>query len=991
VKYYLTAYAIVASIFVSLAQSPALQQGVSNIYTYTEMDGLSESNVAFVGKDTHGKVYAQAYNGQTYIIGNNYCRTVKYPTGTSSDAISTMREIEGRQYLFGSEFVYRLSADTIDWFCRIPPGFQGLDVLKSVLYFSCVDTGFFKVYLFHQQQFKLIHRSPASNATVQLCSYDDKGILYKIDYTPTQLDFHQVVGERELQPLFSVKAKSAFLPIFYLGSLNEWYVATSQQILRYNNGQLSSIISTGNRWQPSFNSIYFVSSIIPGFSSLKAVGNSVNASYIVPHSDKLIGAILRDSVLENFYLGSFNKPFRFFPYLKQHPRIFQKSRSAGIHAITQDNKNRVLAASYEGGIAIIDSSGIIEHREPGLNFLPNALNIDGYNYFIAENFSQGLQQYSNDGKRKTIKNNITGFYQYKSLDGRRYYFGTSSTKCLLTDVASLQKGKPVWLEIDSSRGYRLANTISITEDTFGRAWMSHSSKGWAVFYPDKKIATTFLISNKQTDFGFLSSCTDDKGTVWLGSRQRGLLYYNSYGVVVRPEDVKEILHPLLVKGASISQLIQWGKWLLIGAEDKMLLLDLDVWYKKKEVLLRYLNPQETGFTSRLEQNTILTNTGDSCVWFATSTMLYQWNIRKWLALPTFKVLPNLVLNGKSKDSILIESKAHNLHPTDNSLSFSIWFQSRDNMPRYMTLALAKDGDSTVFNAPSLQTTYRFDNLAPGAYTVHMQICETDGTVAVHRYPIIINKFWWQYWWTWLLMVLTVFTPLVLLLNAKRKQAIQQKRLTQLNIVTLSNQFRPHFILNALNTIGADLNDKPEAEAVISRLGESIDLIFKHAQQKKTFHMLAEEWSLVENVIAIHRLMYLPQLEFDVPTKEWLQEQKTLKVPLGILQIAVENALLHGLRNKSFGPYRLTIIGGYKNNSIFFEINDNGIGRKRAMEISSYKKHGTGTKNLFEVLAILNYYNVNKITVEYKDDVYNEQVDKGTCVIISIPINFRYEY
>ncbi|MBK7090104.1 MAG: histidine kinase [Chitinophagaceae bacterium] len=54
--------------------------------------------------------------------------------------------------------------------------------------------------------------------------------------------------------------------------------------------------------------------------------------------------------------------------------------------------------------------------------------------------------------------------------------------------------------------------------------------------------------------------------------------------------------------------------------------------------------------------------------------------------------------------------------------------------------------------------------------------------------------------------------------------VNRKKLANLQLVSLSSQFRPHFILNALNTIGAQMDDKPEAESVLSRLGESVNII-----------------------------------------------------------------------------------------------------------------------------------------------------------------------
>jgi LytS/YehU family sensor histidine kinase len=305
--------------------------------------------------------------------------------------------------------------------------------------------------------------------------------------------------------------------------------------------------------------------------------------------------------------------------------------------------------------------------------------------------------------------------------------------------------------------------------------------------------------------------------------------------------------------------------------------------------------------------------------------------------------------------------------------------------------------------PSLINNFTFKNLQSGHYIFYIDIFEIDGSTSHYEYKIIIKKFLWQQWWFWLAIALLCIAVVAYLLNLKKEKQLaeqaaktkeaelqtvkaeQAKKIANLQLVTLSSQFRPHFILNALNTIGAQMDDKPEAESVLSRLGESINLIFSHAQQQKIVHPFANEWQLVENIIHIHRLMYLKQLQTDVPTNDVLKKYSDIKVPLGILQIPIENALLHGLSNKEHEPWLLAIKIQENNDYIFIEINDNGVGRKKSATLSNFTKHGTGTKNLTEIINIINASNPHKIMVEYKDDAFTENnIGVGTTVTITLP-------
>ena len=68
-----------------------------------------------------------------------------------------------------------------------------------------------------------------------------------------------------------------------------------------------------------------------------------------------------------------------------------------------------------------------------------------------------------------------------------------------------------------------------------------------------------------------------------------------------------------------------------------------------------------------------------------------------------------------------------------------------------------------------------------------------------------------------------------------------------------------------------------------------------------------------------------------------------------------------------------------------------MGRKNAATLSNFTKHGTGTKNIGNILQIVNANNTNKITIVYEDDIYkNENLTYGTAAIITIPKDFNYE-
>jgi sensor histidine kinase YesM len=228
-------------------------------------------------------------------------------------------------------------------------------------------------------------------------------------------------------------------------------------------------------------------------------------------------------------------------------------------------------------------------------------------------------------------------------------------------------------------------------------------------------------------------------------------------------------------------------------------------------------------------------------------------------------------------------------------------------------------------------------------------------------------------------------------EAEALRSEQNRQLTTMQVKSLSNQFRPHFILNALNTIGAQLYDKPEVDEVLGQLGDSIGIIFKNAQHGSVSHSLEQEWRLVQSVINIKQMEYRHAVRVHVKDNGILESQPDWLLPMGILQIPVENALIHGLRNKEEGSKDLWINMMMENEALKISITDNGVGREAAAALSNHRSNGVGSKNLLAIIELLNANNTEAISYHTEDlDGLHPGDGAGTRVIISIPKSYKYE-
>ena len=986
----------------SLSAQSAPPTGVLNTYTYSDKDGVHDINYGSVTIGKSGRLYCSPYvNSQLTIIGNNYTKVIKGTANNPLFFISMVKEISNNeQWLFQPNQISVVKADTLTKTIKFP---QGYTVGSFRDYFILDNSLNKKLCRFTGDSLQLIMDMDRSLFVNHYTLFEAEGTTYFVTAINDSLKIYEIEMPGSLRYILTLKNFAKAMPSIKKLDEGKW-MTTDYHALYFYTGfdPYKTVAISGESDYSVFNTDFsaFINQNTKAIFKINGEKVSECSNALVDGKLNFI-AIDTASGYNSMYAGSSNKPMRLFDYIKKYPAVFNKSNATQVFALAQDKTNRIWAGSYQGACSIIDKDKITELPYKDIHFINGSVAIDDKLYLFGEcNPTNAILQFKLNGSYKKIAKGITGYITCLSSNKKVLNIGTNNYNGIWqTDTKLLNAGKPNWHKIDSSKGLLLVNVITLTEDTIGRIWAGQGSKGIAIYYPKKDKAVTWLMQDGKINFGGFSSITDAWGTVWIGTSQKGLQYYADYkSEEVKLTDIKRLKHPLLNDSKFISGLCIWGKWLVMAVEDYVCMLDLESWHNRKTVIIKYLNPQEAAFSSKTEQNTFLIDRRDSSIWFSTSDMLYQWNIKQWLLLPAYKIIPNLVLHTASYDSTLLQNATTLIEPTDNSLHFSVWFQSPDNMPRYMSVAFIKSGDSLNFPAPSLQTKFDYNNLAPSKYEMYIQVCQTDGTVTVNKYVIKIKKFWWQNWWVWGLIFMPFIVTLFLWMNTRRRKAIlesekaiQEKKLANMQVVTLSNQFRPHFILNALNTIGAQMDDKPEAETVLSRLGESINLIFNHAQQQTIAHSFASEWILVKNIITIHQLMYLKNLETSVPIEIVIDKYSSLKIPLGLLQIPVENALLHGLSNRIKSPWLLSIEIMEDETKVVVSIADNGVGREAAATLSNYQKHGTGTKNLSGILEIVNAKNIEKITIVYKDGIFTENdLVFGTKVIISIPKQFIYE-
>lgn len=233
----------------------------------------------------------------------------------------------------------------------------------------------------------------------------------------------------------------------------------------------------------------------------------------------------------------------------------------------------------------------------------------------------------------------------------------------------------------------------------------------------------------------------------------------------------------------------------------------------------------------------------------------------------------------------------------------------------------------------------------------------------------------------LIMFILIITSYYIYKNARASRLANQ----MLALKSLRSQMNPHFIFNALNSVNQFISqsDEKAANKFLSDFSKLMRQVLEHSQED--FISLAQEKETISLYLKLEHYRFRDKFDYTINIDETI-DLDSVKIPPMLIQPYIENSVWHGLRYKNEkGELTLSIVN--KTDFLIVTVADNGIGRKKSIELKTenQKKHNSkGLKNIQERLLILNkVYNTNyRVIVEDFDSLTGE----GTKVSIYIPTN-----
>lgn len=324
---------------------------------------------------------------------------------------------------------------------------------------------------------------------------------------------------------------------------------------------------------------------------------------------------------------------------------------------------------------------------------------------------------------------------------------------------------------------------------------------------------------------------------------------------------------------------------------------------------------------------------------------------------------------------------------DACFSLSEYYKSSGNYEKaleyYMRFTAIKD---SVFNRESrkeiteMQTKYETEKKEQ-----KIQILTKDKKIQQLKIVQQRNRLYYILSFVFL-MILTAY---LLFTRYKLKQKNFRTELERKNIEIeqrlLRTQMNPHFIFNSLNSINSFItsNNPATAQSFLTKFAKLMRYILDNS--RKSVVPVEDEMNTLQLNLELEQLRFGNRFDFNIEVDELIDIENTYITPM-LIQPFVENAIIHGVANKE-GQGLIEVKLKIEGNAMHCVIQDNGIGREKAMELknqSGIARHKSlGMQVTRERLELLKEKSVD-VSLDFSDLRDPSGNASGTRIDLRIP-------
>jgi tetratricopeptide (TPR) repeat protein len=228
--------------------------------------------------------------------------------------------------------------------------------------------------------------------------------------------------------------------------------------------------------------------------------------------------------------------------------------------------------------------------------------------------------------------------------------------------------------------------------------------------------------------------------------------------------------------------------------------------------------------------------------------------------------------------------------------------------------------------------------------------------------------------------------LVIIVWIQRQRFRSDHKAIVLEQKLLRAQMNPHFLFNSLYSIqNFIVTERPDKASIyLSKFAKLVRNILDNSTEE--FVVLEKEISTIENYLEMQKVRFADKFDYHIDIDNDI-DIDIVKIPPMLAQPFIENAIEHGIKHRET-PGHINIRFSLKEQTLIFEVEDDGVGRQKAREIEIMHEPGhrsMATSLTRERLANLNRKLHRKIFLEIIDMKNALGEATGTRVVFGVPV------
>ena len=282
----------------------------------------------------------------------------------------------------------------------------------------------------------------------------------------------------------------------------------------------------------------------------------------------------------------------------------------------------------------------------------------------------------------------------------------------------------------------------------------------------------------------------------------------------------------------------------------------------------------------------------------------------------------------------------------------------------------------------------FQGLQPDDYT--LRVYAYDKHYPHIRSEMVTYKFtimppFYQTWWFYSLVILCLGGIIYLYyrreLSRLREVRMIEVKMSQLKLEALKAEMNPHFVFNCLSAIKDYVMqaDIEKSQYYLNKLAKLIRLALYNSRDE--FISLEEEIQFIDTYLELELMRF--DNKFDFIKELDIEKYGHIQIPTMILQPFFENAIRHGKIGQLDKQGKLFFQVSIEEDSLVFNIKDNGIGYEEAMKQKRLAEDSHRSMAMDIIQERISIYNLS-YQLQMRYEIHNlESQEYKTQIIVYI--------